>query len=72
VALAAQISDGTLKKVKQDMHAAKTLEYKRDGKDQWWTRMPEFPGTESQQLWWSLRPGAESDEVMRDWDFPEL
>jgi hypothetical protein len=53
VALAAGISEGTLKKVKQDMHTAKLLEYKKDGDGRWWTRMPEFAGTESQQMWWS-------------------
>lgn len=49
----AGINENTLKTVKQAMHTAKTLEYKKDGKGKWWTRMPEFPGTESQQMWWT-------------------
>ena len=65
LATAAGISESTLKKVKQDMHTAKTLEYKKDSEGHWWARMPEFPGTESWQLFWSSKGGV-VDAVMSD------
>jgi hypothetical protein len=64
LAALAGIGEGTLKKVKQDMHTTKILEYKEDSKRRWWMRMPEFPGTESQQKWWESKPG--DDAVMED------